>query len=166
MPILLRAIRAIAVFSAVLLLGACVVQQPPHRTGPGPGVTPTPMPAPVREPRFTPARYAGPHSCKRYGKRAFFDPREGGQCWKCPRSHPQRTILSVTGKRACQARGTIIGVGGVRAKYMGKRCPDGAFKQPGAQRCYQCPTGYRPHNIKVNTDLRQVRNACRLRGRQ
>jgi hypothetical protein len=160
MPILLRSIRAFAIVSAVLLLGACVIQQPPHHTGPGPGVTPAP--APERARRFTPARYAGPFSCKRYGKSAFFDPRKGGQCWKCPRSHPQRTVLPVTGKRACQPRGTIVSLGGVRAKYMGKRCPDGAFKQRGAKRCYQCPPGYRPHNTNVNTDLAQVRNACRL----
>ncbi|MDH3699671.1 MAG: hypothetical protein OEU46_00035 [Alphaproteobacteria bacterium] len=160
MPSLLWAIRTVAALTVVLLLGACVIQQPPHRTGPGPGVTPAPVPGPDRQARFTHARYAGPFSCKRYGRRAFFDPRKGGQCWKCPGSHPQRTVLPVTGKRACQPRGTIVSLGGVRAKYMGKRCPAGAFKQRGAKRCFKCPAGYRPHNIKVKTDLRQVRNAC------
>ena len=33
-------------------------------------------------------------------KGAFFDPRKGGEWWKCPSNRPRRTAYAVTDKRA------------------------------------------------------------------
>lgn len=50
--------------------------------------------------RFTRAKYVTKFGCRR-GQ--FFDPRKGGQCWRCPRGY-RRTARSVTSRRACRLR--------------------------------------------------------------
>jgi hypothetical protein len=51
--------------------------------------------------RFRRAQFISNIGCDR-GE--FFDPRKGGQCWRCPRGY-QRTARPVTAGRACRRRG-------------------------------------------------------------
>lgn len=44
------------------------------------------------------ATLQGHFGCK---KGEFLDPRNGGECWSCPKSHPFRTVNRVDGERAC-----------------------------------------------------------------
>jgi hypothetical protein len=37
-------------------------------------------------------------------KGTFYDPRKGGQCWSCPRSHKHRTVNPVTHPKACASK--------------------------------------------------------------
>lgn len=39
--------------------------------------------------------------CKGYGADAVFSPAGGGTCWRCPASHPQRTLYPIGSDRAC-----------------------------------------------------------------
>jgi len=57
---------------------------------------------------FTEARKVKPANiakvgCDRFGKSGFFDPTQGGSCWRCPESHNVRTVYPVTGDKACAA---------------------------------------------------------------
>lgn len=78
-------------------------------------------------------------------KGAFFDPRKGGEWWKCPSNRPRRTAYKVTDKRACATK-RIIGEKLSRAKFMGKvknPKPKGAFFDPRKGGEYwSCPKGY------------------------
>lgn len=164
-----------ALVGALLLIAGCVAEVPPKGGQRGPQAPPAPSPGPSATPKpqtqkrmHVPAVYAGRYGCKNaYGRRALFDPTKpkGGGCWVCPKSNPQRTAFPVSGKRACQPRGTITSAGGVPAKYLGGRCKKRGFKQPSANRCYYCPRSYQPHNIRVKIDLRRVADACRLQRR-
>lgn len=77
-------------------------------------------------------------------KREFFDPRKGGECWKCPANRPRRTAYAVTSDKAC-ATTHIIGESLTDATYVRKvkTCKDGAFFDPrkGGE-CWKCPSGY------------------------
>ena len=78
-------------------------------------------------------------------KGAFFDPRKGGEWWKCPSNRPRRTAYSVTDKRACATK-RIIGEKLSRAEFKGKVTnpkPKGAFLDPRKGGEYwSCPAGY------------------------
>jgi len=78
-------------------------------------------------------------------KGAFFDPRKGGEWWKCPSNRPRRTAYPVTHKYACATK-RIFGEKLSRAKYMGKtknKKPKGAFfdLRKGGE-YWSCPRGY------------------------
>ena len=63
---------------------------------------------------------------------AFFDPRKGGEWWKCPSNRPRRTAYAVTDKRACATK-NIIGEKLAHAEFKGKvdnPKPSGAFADP------------------------------------
>lgn len=67
------------------------------------------------------ARQYGKVGCARG---AFFDPRNGGECWSCPQGY-KRTVFPVTGKQACE-RGYAASYS--RAKYQRKiGCSRGFF---------------------------------------
>ncbi len=78
-------------------------------------------------------------------KGAFFDPRKGGEWWKCPSNRPRRTAYAVTDKRACATK-RIFGEKLSRAEYKGKtknKKPSGAFFDPRKGGEYwSCPRGY------------------------
>ncbi len=75
------------------------------------------------------------------GARVFYDPRNGGECWRCPSGYG-RTLAAVTAKNAC-AKGVLGKT--ARASYVGKHgCTGkGVFYDPrkGGQ-CWSCPKGY------------------------
>jgi hypothetical protein len=79
-------------------------------------------------------------------KGAFFDPRKGGEWWKCPNNRPRRTAYAVTDKRACATKSLWPNEKLARAKYMGKVLnskPSGAFLDPRKGGEYwSCPAGY------------------------
>jgi hypothetical protein len=79
-------------------------------------------------------------------KGAFFDPRKGGEWWKCPSNRPRRTAYAVTDKRACATKSLWPNEKLARAKFMGKVTnpkPKGAFFDPRKGGEYwSCPTGY------------------------
>lgn len=76
---------------------------------------------------------------------AFYDPRKGGEWWKCPSNRPRRTAYSVTSKKACATK-RIIGEKLSRAEFKGKvnnSKPSGAFVDPRKGGEYwSCPKGY------------------------
>ncbi|NIQ93197.1 MAG: hypothetical protein GWN87_02520, partial [Desulfuromonadales bacterium] len=53
---------------------------------------------------FTKAVYHGKAFCPKGTK---FSPRKGGQCWSCPPG-TKRTVLPVTGKKACKKKSRKI----------------------------------------------------------
>ena len=91
------------------------------------------------------AWYLGKVKRSKPSRRAFFDPRKGGEWWECPSNRPRRTLYSVTDKRACATK-RIFGEKLSKAKYLGKtrnRKPSGAFVDPryGGE-YWRCPTGF------------------------
>lgn len=78
-------------------------------------------------------------------KGAFFDPRKGGEYWKCPNNRPRRTAYSVTSKKACATK-RILGEKLSKAEFKGKvfnSKPKGAFLDPRKGGEYwSCPRGY------------------------
>jgi hypothetical protein len=82
---------------------------------------------------------------KKKPKGAFFDPRKGGEYWKCPNNRPRRTAYSVTSNKACATK-RIIGEKLSEAEFKGKVTnpkPKGAFFDPRKGGEYwSCPAGY------------------------
>ena len=78
-------------------------------------------------------------------KGAFFDPRKGGEWWKCPSNRPRRTAYAVTSSKACATK-NIIGEKLSKAEFKGKvfqSKPKGAFLDPRKGGEYwSCPSGY------------------------
>lgn len=78
-------------------------------------------------------------------KGAFFDPRKGGEWWKCPSNRPRRTAYAVTHKYACATK-NILGEKLARAKFVSKtvrKAPKGSFFDPRSGGEYwSCPAGY------------------------
>ena len=76
---------------------------------------------------------------------AFFDPRNGGEWWKCPSNRPRRTLYAVTDSRACATR-NILGEKLAHAQFLGKvdnPKPRDAFFDPRAGGEYwSCPAGF------------------------
>jgi hypothetical protein len=74
----------------------------------------------------------------------FYDPRKGGECWKCPKSKPRRTLYAVTSDKAC-ATPEIVGekLGKASFEHKNKECTGGAFHDPrNGGECWKCPKGY------------------------
>lgn len=86
------------------------------------------------------AAYKGKDGCDEDAGE-FFDPRKGGQCWKCPKGKPRRTLHAVTSDRACATK-AIIGekLGSAKYKHKAKGCKAGQFSYD--DKCYACPSGY------------------------
>jgi hypothetical protein len=72
----------------------------------------------------------------------FHDPRNGGECWACPNTNPERTWSAVTAPDACATK-AVLGIGAkvASAKYLGPYddCPRGDVK--GGGYCSYCPPG-------------------------
>ena len=73
--------------------------------------------------------------CNRFGKSAVLSPIDGGSCWKCPASHPTRTLNVVNSKKACIT--SKCGGMGQRACYLweGRACKKGLAHNPFKNRC-------------------------------
>ncbi len=89
----------------------------------------------------TRAKKVGSYGCKnKCGKDTFFDPRKGGECWKCPKGF-RRTWDPVTAPRACSK-----GIFGPfsRATFMGHSNCDRGFKDMvDGGTCWTCSGGKR-----------------------
>jgi hypothetical protein len=157
--------------AALLLLTGCaasgpagerpVTAPPPAETprpSPLPVPTPTPTPAPVRidspigggtcggtgQPicEFKAATFVGRGGCTDGG---FFDPRSGGECWKCPEG-TNRTVFPVTANNACQRPAKVerLAVSSKRQAtgLLKTDCPKGYFLHQLSGWCYACPSGH------------------------
>ncbi|MEV7420735.1 hypothetical protein [Streptomyces sp. NPDC089919] len=80
---------------------------------------------------------------------AFYDPRNGGECWSCPTGYI-RNVTPVTNGDACWQASRAVSTSAtyVRAETWAWNCPAGAFWDPRMDRfpwrgeCWSCPTGY------------------------
>ncbi|MBB90807.1 MAG: hypothetical protein CMF68_07460 [Magnetovibrio sp.] len=81
----------------------------------------------------TKAVFLGKVSCP---SGAFLDPRNGGECWKCPSGYG-RTAAAVDKWNACGR----VGKKAVSAEFKGKACnAEGAFRDPrNGGECWKCP---------------------------
>lgn len=92
--------------------------------------------------KFSEADFKNHYSCDT-SKDEFYDPRKGGECWKCPKDKPRRTLYAVTSDKAC-ATSQIIGekLGKATFVHKHKDCTDGAFHDPrNGGECWKCPKG-------------------------
>lgn len=104
----------------------------------------------VSAPRSTAARLIKAHSprvvdiadgvtklgCRAHGNSAFFDLIDGGTCWSCPSSHPQRTLYAVNKDRACATR--TCGAENGRPCFVWERIPScnrGLIENPISNQC-------------------------------
>ncbi len=94
---------------------------------------------------FAPAKYIEKPVTKRC-KSGFFDPKDGGECWSCPKN-TNRTVFAVWSDKACQKHGSVIG-GWAKATYKGKAEALGCskrntFRDPrNGGECWRCPDHY------------------------
>ena len=99
-----------------------------------------------------PAQSAGkkPSGCP---NGAFFDPIDGGSCWRCP-SRSKRTVFHVKSKDACEVPAHEDFSPATRhAKGKGLTrtdCPRGQFWDPNGY-CWSCPSGHRRTAHPVTT---------------
>lgn len=106
-------------------------------------------------------------TCKAiFGNKYFGDPAWTDRCWRCPDSHPARTIFGkVNGDNACGKN--ITGIGGTTKasfKFVTRKCKQFGKKtgfEPAKRytldtRCFGCPNGFRHHLLRDPNDT----NAC------
>jgi len=78
-------------------------------------------------------------------KGAFFDPRKGGEYWRCPDNRPRRTANAVTSDKAC-ATESMINEKLAGAIFVTKKTnpkPKGAFEDPrNGGEYWKCPNGF------------------------
>ncbi|MGA0395078.1 MAG: RICIN domain-containing protein, partial [Rhodospirillales bacterium] len=94
--------------------------------------------------RFKKAKYHKQLGCK---SGQFHDPRKGGECWSCPKSHPYRSTKAVTSGGACH-NGTsstyrsvrIINVSGEKIRFL-------IQANPGCGRVYKGRKGDPGHSF-------------------
>lgn len=91
-------------------------------------------------------------------KGAFFDPRQGGECWSCAKG-THRTVFPVNRSKACERRASTSYA---KAKSHGKGtgllktdCKKGRFFDIGKGKCYSCPSRYKRSLASVTS-----RKAC------
>ncbi len=98
----------------------------------------------------------GRYRCETKFPGSFKDPRNGGECWKCPNGFG-RTLFAVTSAKACK-RGTFGKP--QRATLVGKPgCAPGAWRDMLSDYCRSCPVGYkRRAHLRSALDLKP--NAC------
>jgi len=110
----------------------------------------------------SPATFRGKVKTKKPA-RAFFDPRKGGEWWRCPKSRPRRTAYRVTDRRACATK-HIFGEKLARAKYLGKvrrSKPVGAFLDiRNGGEYWSCPAGYNRTVLAVTSARACERAGC------
>ena len=73
---------------------------------------------------------------------AFFDPRNGGECWSCPSGY-RRTIYKVYGSNACGRQGSPRSKATFHGKVSKRTCKSaGGFYDPrNGGECWSCPAG-------------------------
>lgn len=85
---------------------------------------------------------------------AFFDPRKGGEWWRCPKGYPRRTAYAVTDRRACATK-RLFGEKLTKAQFVSKTTrakPAGAFFDPRKGGEYwSCPRGYKRTVLAVTS---------------
>ena len=91
-----------------------------------------------------PASFAGKKPAQCPGG-AFFDPIDGGSCWRCP-SGAKRTVFHVKSADACERPAHEKFSGATRhgrgTGLVRTDCPRGQFWDPNGF-CWNCPSGYR-----------------------
>ena len=102
-----------------------------------------------------------------FGKGWFKDPSWSDRCWKCPASHPARTVLGkVDGNNACGKN--ITGIGGTTKatfKFFTRECKQfgvkSGFNFPkrylSTTTCYGCPL---KHKLRIGANPRNNKKAC------
>lgn len=90
-------------------------------------------------------------------KGQFMDPRDGGECWSCPKNY-KRTVFPVHKGKACQKKGNVLG-GWSKATKINNKCPRGSFQNGVYNQCYSCPKGFR-RSAKIGVDLTKMNDAC------
>ncbi|MFO0722212.1 MAG: hypothetical protein U1E65_00430 [Myxococcota bacterium] len=70
---------------------------------------------------------------------SFFDPRNGGECWKCPKGY-SRTLEPVTSKKACEKDSADRLKGATLEGHFG--CGKGQFLDVGTGTCWSCPSSH------------------------
>ncbi|MBC06298.1 tectonin domain-containing protein [Thalassospira sp.] len=85
----------------------------------------------VNPPQFLSASRVSSHNTCPAG--SVNDPRNGGECWKCPSGY-SRTMSSVDAWDAC---GKVFATAR-SAEFLGSVCPSGTFADPNGG-CYSCP---------------------------
>jgi hypothetical protein len=107
---------------------------------------------------FTKATLRGKYGCKRKYSGSFFDPRKGGECWKCPSGY-KRTLTAVTHAKAC-AKDLVFGPW-KKAAYKGKSGCDKGFKDPiDGGTCWTCPSNSKRTVFSVKSN-----KACEVQKR-
>lgn len=95
--------------------------------------------------KYEKATFKGPVTTAKPHKKAFKDPRNGGEWWKCPKDRPRRTLEKVTSNKACATK-EIIGEKLSKAEFLGavnNPKPAGAFADPrNGGEYWKCPKGY------------------------
>ncbi|MEO1576754.1 MAG: hypothetical protein AAFU65_17535, partial [Pseudomonadota bacterium] len=93
---------------------------------------------------------------------AFWDPRNGGEWWKCPSGFPRRTLYAVTDEKACATRTLWPDERLSSATFLGNAStypprPADAFWDPrNGGEWWSCPSGYVRTLAPVDKN-----NACR-----
>lgn len=87
---------------------------------------------------FSKAVYHGKAFCP---KGTHFSPRKGGQCWDCP-SGTKRTVLPITGKKACKKKGKKVYKRAASIKKDKKACKKADLIWRKKQ-CWSCGPGYK-----------------------
>lgn len=87
---------------------------------------------------FTKAVYHGKAFCP---KGTHFSARKGGQCWDCP-SGTKRTLLPITGKKACKKKSRKLYKRAASIKKDKKACKNAGLIWRKKQ-CWSCAGGYK-----------------------
>ena len=92
------------------------------------------------------AKYEGKIRVKSCPAGGFWDPRNGGECWSCPKNY-NRTAAAVTASDACIAKTKTAKVS-KKATYSYKSkawesCKSKTFANLGSDSCYKCKSGYK-----------------------
>ncbi len=90
--------------------------------------------------RYARADQIGRYGCSnKYGRGAFFDPRNGGECWTCPGGY-KRTLEAVTSSKAC-AKDLIFGPFSRATRKGSDGCNSGIADPISGGTCWTCPSG-------------------------
>ncbi|MGD8833095.1 MAG: hypothetical protein PVF57_20985, partial [Pseudomonadales bacterium] len=108
------------------------------------------------------ARGAVSLGCSNEDPHAFFDPKGGGACWRCPADHPARSLFPVDDPRACMS--SACGAEGDRPCMVWERIPscDKGLAEDFTQNVCR-----RPQNLACRSyvkTLAAVRTAIRTAG--
>jgi len=89
---------------------------------------------------YSKASQVGKSGCSNKYPGSFHDPRNGGECWSCPRGY-KRTLEAVTSSKAC-AKDLIFGPFSKATYHGSSNCDKGFYDPIRGGTCWTCPSGY------------------------